>query len=461
MRVLALLLSLTFLVITHEFGHFCFSRLFGVRVRRFYVFFNWKFSILKAKKFDGKWHFLWFNATTPEEWETKEPDNTLWGLGWIPLGGYCDIAGMIDETKSASDLESEPQPWEYRSKSAWKRLCIISGGVLVNFISALIIYTAIFAHWGQDELPLRNASLGYDYHEILIGEGFQNGDLIVGIDGKVMDDFAEAQNRLLLDNPKSVTVLRGDSTVELKMSGKLLGKVGKENPKWLMNVRLPFIVDGFVAGSVAEKAGMQIGDRVVSISGEDAATFSDISPMLEQNKGREINIGFYRGDSLMNLAVALGNDGKLGVQLNTRIKELFDVRHLDYNFFEAIPVGIKYGCETLVTYVSSLKILFTKDGASNLGGFGTIASVFPTEWDWFRFWNMTAFLAIILAFMNIIPIPGLDGGHIVFTLWEMITRRKPSEKFLERAQTVGLILLLILLVWANGNDLFRWIRGKF
>ena len=461
MRILALLVSLTFLVITHEFGHFCFARLFGVRVRRFYVFFNPKFSILKAKKFDGKWHFLWFNANTPEEWETKDPDNTIWGIGWVPLGGYCDIAGMIDETKTADDLESEPQPWEYRSKAAWKRLCIISGGVLVNFISALVIYTAIFAHWGQDELPMQNASLGYDYHEILINEGFQNGDMIMAIDGKKMTDLAETQNTLLLDNPKQVDVLRGDSLVTIKMSGELLGKVGKENPKWLMSVRLPFVVDGFVAGSVAEKAGMQLGDRVVSINDESAASFSDISPILEQNKDKEINVGFYRGDSLMNLAIALGSDGKLGVQLNTRINEMFNVKHLDYNIFQAIPVGIKYGCETLVTYVSSLKVLFTKDGASNLGGFGTIASVFPTEWDWFRFWNMTAFLAIILAFMNIIPIPGLDGGHIVFTLWEMITRRKPSEKFLERAQTVGLILLLILLVWANGNDLFRWIKGKF
>lgn len=490
MKLLALLLSLSFLVITHEFGHYCFARLFKCRVRRFYMFFNWKFSILKAKRFDGKWHFLWFNATTPKEWEEKEPDNTLWGIGWIPLGGYCDIAGMIDETKSAEDMESEPQPWEYRSKKAWQRLCIISGGVLVNFISALVIYAAVFAHWGQDELPMRNATLGYDYHQILIDEGFQNGDMIICIDNEEFGDTAEIDmviNKLTLSNPKEVTVQRtlhladttfvtdsatGEPTiasiaqrdttmiVEIAMSGKLLEKIGKENPKYLMQLRTPFIVKDFTAGSVAEKAGMLIGDSVVSINGEPTPSYTEISEALADNADKDITVGLYRNDTLMQLPLHLGSDGKLGVMLKSPL-EIFEVKHIDYNVFQAIPAGIKYGCQTLVTYVSSLKILFTKGGASNLGGFGTIASVFPKEWDWYQFWTMTAFLAIILAFMNIIPIPGLDGGHIVFTLWEMITRRKPSEKFLERAQMVGMILLFALLIFANGNDLWRWLRGKF
>lgn len=490
MKLLALLLSLSFLVITHEFGHYCFARLFKCRVRRFYMFFNWKFSILKAKRFDGKWHFLWFNATTPKEWEEKEPDNTLWGIGWIPLGGYCDIAGMIDETKSAEDMESEPQPWEYRSKKAWQRLCIISGGVLVNFISALVIYAAVFAHWGQDELPMRNATLGYDYHQILIDEGFQNGDMIICIDNEEFTDTVSidvVMNKLALSNPKEVTVQRtlhltdtifvtdsatGQQTVadiarhdttmivDIKMSGKLLGKIGKENPKYLMQLRSPFVVKDFTAGSVAEKAGMQIGDSVISINGEPTPSYTEISEALQDNAEKEITVGFYRHDTLMQLPITLGSDAKLGVMLKSPL-EVFEVKHIDYNVFQAIPAGIKYGCQTLVTYVSSLKILFTKGGASNLGGFGTIASVFPKEWDWYQFWTMTAFLAIILAFMNIIPIPGLDGGHIVFTLWEMITRRKPSEKFLERAQMVGMILLFALLIFANGNDLWRWLRGKF
>jgi len=354
----------------------------------------------------------------------------------------------------------------------------------------LVIYAAVFAHWGQDELPMRNATLGYDYHQILIDEGLQNGDMILCIDNEEFPDTIETDvviNKLALSNPKTVTVQRtlyladtifetdsvsGESViaginqhdttmiVEIDMSGKLLEKIGQENPKYLMQLRTPFIVKDFMAGSVAEKAGMQIGDSVISINGESTPSYTEISEALKDNADKDITVGLYRNDTLMQVPLHLGSDGKLGVMLKSPL-EIFEVKHIDYNVFQAIPAGIKYGCQTLVTYVSSLKILFTKGGASQLGGFGTIASVFPKEWDWYQFWTMTAFLAIILAFMNIIPIPGLDGGHIVFTLWEMITRRKPSEKFLERAQMVGMILLFALLIFANGNDLWRWLRGKF
>lgn len=506
MKLLALLLSLSLLVITHELGHLGFAKLFKTRVRRFYLFFNPSFSILKAKKFDGKWHFLFFNSELPEswmvadpdkpryrteidektkketqieQWEEKEPDNTLWGIGWVPLGGYCDIAGMIDETKSLKDMASEPQPWEYRSKKAWQRLCIISGGVLVNFISALLIYTCIFAHWGKDELPLRNAELGYEYHQILLDEGIQNGDIIWSIDGEEVDDLALAQKKILLDKPQSVVVKRNVAVLQedtivgaeaqmtyteefdtIALSADLVNKIMAENPKQLMTVRMPFVVKEFVAGSVAKSAGMEPGDRVVSINGKSCESYPEITAVLAENKGSEIQIGFIRDGEYMQKAVMLGNDGKIGVQLKTPI-EVFDVEHTEYNFFQAIPAGIKYGCEQLVTYVSSLKLVFTKEGAKSLGGFGTLGSLFPKTWDWFSFWNITAFLAIILAFMNVIPIPGLDGGHILFTLWEIITRRKPSDKFLEVAQNIGMILLLGLLVLANGNDLWRWLGSMF
>lgn len=475
MKLLALLLSLSLLVITHELGHLGFAKLFHTRVRRFYLFFNWKFSIFKAKKFNGRWHFLFFNAEEPDEWKEEnlsetDKDNTLWGIGWIPLGGYCDIAGMIDETKSAEDLESEPQPWEYRSKPAWQRLCIISGGVLVNFLSALIIYAGIFAHWGQDELPLRNAGLGYEYHQILLDEGFQNGDIIYSINGKEMVDFVETQQTLLLDNidhESEVVVLRGDSLVTLWLSSDFVPRLNSERPKSIMGIRSPFVVKDFIAGSVAKKAGMLPGDSVVCVNGEPMAVFSDISLALKDHAGDSITLGFYRPDESVKdslnyceLSLLLPSDGKLGVQLMSPI-EVFQVNHIDYSIWQAIPKGISYGWNTLATYVSSLKILFTKDGAQNLGGFGTLGSLFPEEWNWASFWSITAFLAVILAFMNVIPIPGLDGGHIIFTLWEMITRRKPSDKFLTYAQNVGMILLLALLVLANGNDLWRWIRGMF
>ena len=453
MKLLALLLSLTLLVATHELGHLAFAKLFHTRVRRYYIFF-------KAKKFGGKWHFLFFNSKTPDSWDERnlapeDQNNTLWGLGWIPLGGYCDIAGMVDETKSSDDLEAEPQPWEYRTKPAWQRLCIISGGVLVNFLSALLIYGMIFAHWGTDELPLRNASLGYDYHQVLLDEGFQQGDIIYAIDGKEQYDFSEATMSLLLDNPSSVTLMRADSLVEVSMSGHLLERVNKERVKTLMVPRMPFVVRDCMVGSPAQKAGFMPGDSVISIGGKPMPAFSDISPALAAAAGDSLTIGFYRAGVADSLRVRIGEDGKLGVQLESDLSRLFAVQHVDYTFFQAIPAGISHGWHTLVDYVSSLKALFAPGGVQNLGGFGTMASIFPKQWDWLSFWNITALLALILAFMNIIPIPGLDGGHIVITLWEMVTRRRPSEKLLDILQNIGLFILFALLIVANGNDLLR------
>lgn len=489
MKVIALLLSLSLLVITHEFGHFLFARLFKTRVRRFYLFFNWKFSILKAKKFNGKWHFLFFNATTPESWAEEnladeDKDNTLWGIGWIPLGGYCDIAGMIDETKDSTQMASEPQPWEYRSKKPWQRLCIISGGVLVNFLSALLIYTCIFAHWGKDELPLQNAKLGYDYHELLLAEGFQNGDIICAIDGTEMTDIAKTQHTLLLDNPKVVTVRRhmtvsdttitGDTalgepvvatvalrdtffTVDIPMRYNLLDSINPRDTNLLFAIRSPFVIKEFSSGSHAKRAGMQIGDSVVSIDNQPMACHTEISQYLRDHANDSITIGVVRGGAFESLTVVPDANGRLGIFLESPL-DLFESIHYDYNFFQALPVGISYGWNQLVTYASSLKILFTKDGYKGLGGFGTLGSLFPSEWDWYSFWSITALLALILAFMNIIPIPGLDGGHILFTLWEMVTRRQPSEKFLEVAQSIGMILLLALLIIANGNDIIHIFR---
>lgn len=461
MKFLAFFLSLSLLIITHEFGHLGLAKLFKTRVRRFYMFFNWKFSILKAKKFDGKWHFLFFNATTPKEWEEKEPDNTLWGLGWIPLGGYCDIAGMIDETKKAEDLEKEPQPWEYRSKPAWQRLLIISGGVLVNFLSALLIYTCIFAHWGKDELPLRNATLGYEYHQILLDEGVQNGDIIYAVNGEEMYDYAVLQKRLLLEKTPELTIKRGDSLFTMQLSDSFIDRVLQERPDALItNICSPFVVKDFVPGSMASRAGIEIGDSVVSINGEEMVTFSIISAALSEHAGDSITIGLFRNGDFKEVAMKVPSSGKIGVQLKTPL-EVFPVEHKSYNIIQAIPAGISHGWETLTTYVSSLKLLFTKNGAQSLGGFISIGSIFPEVWSWQAFWNITALLALILAFMNIIPIPGLDGGHILFTLWEIVTRRKPSDKFLNIAQNVGMALLLALLVLANGNDIWRLIQGLF
>ena len=463
MNWIALILSLTLLVATHELGHLLFAKLFHTRVRRYYIFFNPLFSIIKAKKFGGKWHFLFFNSKTPDSWDEKnlapeDQDNTLWGLGWVPLGGYCDIAGMIDETKKAEDLEDVPQPWEYRTKPAWQRLCIISGGVLVNFISALLIYGMIFSTWGKDELPLRSADLGYDYAQVMIDEGFRNGDIILSIDGKEMYELSDATKSLLLDNPRVVSVQRGDSVVDIYMSGHLMERVNNEGVKKLMVYRIPFIVHSPIAGGNAERAGLMAGDSIVSVDDSAMAAFSDITAALGRRSGQTVLIGFYRNGEMMSLPVDVTSDGKIGVQRESDIPRLFsNYRHVDYTFFEAIPAGISHGWQTLVDYVSSLKVLFSPGGTKQLGGFKAMADLFPDSWSWHAFWELTALLALVLAFMNIIPIPGLDGGHIVFTLWEMITRRKPSDKFLTAAQSVGMFLLIALMILANGNDILRWL----
>lgn len=463
MKWLALILSLTLLVATHELGHLTFAKLFRTRVNRFYIFFNWKFSIFKAKKFGGKWHFLFFNAKTPESWESKnlapeDQDNTLWGLGWIPLGGYCDIAGMIDETKDEKQLESVPQPWEYRTKPAWQRLCIISGGVLVNFITALLLYGLIFAHWGEDKLPMSAATLGYDYHQVMLDEGFQNGDIICAIDGNRDLEFTDAAMSLFISNPKEVTVQRGDSLVNIAMSGNLSQRINNEGVKDLITPRMPFVIKSFISGSNARRCGMAEGDSIVSVNDSAMTAFSDITAYFKLHSGDTVNVGFYRDGNLMSLPLAISDEGKIGVQAVTDIARLFPgYQHIDYTVLQAIPAGISHGWETLVTYVSSLKLLFSPGGTKNLGGFGTMASIFPDDWNWRAFWNITALLALILAFMNIIPIPGLDGGHIVFTLWEMVSGKKPSDKFLNVVQNIGMWLLLALMILANGNDIMRWL----
>ena len=366
---------------------------------------------------------------------------------------------MVDETKDSEDLESEPQPWEYRTKPRWQRLCIISGGVLVNFISALIIYAGVFAHWGSDELPLRNAKLGYDYHQILLDEGFQDGDIIYAFDGVEQYDFADATQELLLHTPKEVTVMRGDSLVTFALSNNLLAKIAAENPKEIMTVRYPFVVKDFSPGSIGKRYGLLPGDSIVSVGGISTPTAVDVKTTLGDYVDDSVVVGVYRNGEYMEINVLLGSDGKLGIYATDDMGKLFDVNHVDYTIWQAVPAGVKYGWETLTTYITSLKILFEPGGAKGLGGFITMGSMFPNTWNWHSFWNITALLAIVLAFMNIIPIPGLDGGHIVITLWEMITRKPVNEKVLNVIQNIGLALLIALLVVANGNDLLRLFDG--
>lgn len=460
MKIIALLLSLSFLVIIHEFGHYLFAKLFKTRVEKFYLFFNPYFSLLRAKRYNGKWHFSFFSKQSPKEFE-QYPDNTEWGIGWLPFGGYCSIAGMVDETHTSSDaLSKEPEQWEYRSKKAWQRLLIVSGGVIVNFVAALVIYSLIMFTWGTEHLPIKNAPYGYDYNQTALKYGFQNGDKILTVNCKKVWEIKDAVNEILLNSGKDIVVDRQGEKKAIHLPENFGKEMIGNGEKQFAIPRFPFVIGGFIDSSLAQKAGMKIGDSIVALNDKPTLSFSEFANMVTRNAGRKVDVSFYRNGTPQKVSILLDKEGKIGAYQKDYSSEVKTI-HRDYGFFESIPKGISQGISTLVSYVKQFKYVFSKEGATQIGGFGAIGSLFPSVWDWHLFWNMTAFLSIILAFMNILPIPALDGGHVVFTLWEIITRRKPSEKFMERAQMVGMILLFALLIYANGNDLFRWLTGKF
>lgn len=459
MKILALIISLSFLVLIHEFGHYLFARLFKVRVDKFYIFFNPYFSIFKAKKVNGKWKFAFFSSKDPECYKEDET-HTTWGIGWVPLGGYCAINGMIDENnRTADSLSKEIHPWEYRSKPAWQRLLIVSGGVLMNFVGALIIFSLMLFHWGEETLPIQNATMGYDYAQVVLDNGFKNGDKIIAVNAHPVKEMGDVVQQLLLDEANSCTVQRGDTLLKLDLPKNFTKQVIAAGEKQFAQPRVPFVISGFALGSKAQQSGMQEGDSITSINGIATPTFSDFVAQIAKFKSQKVTIGYYRHNKYLTSTFALDANGKIGAMAKTPY-EVFKTKKIEYGFFESFPKGIAQGSQTLVNYVKQFKFVFSKEGASQLGGFGSIGSLFPSVWNWQVFWYMTAFLSIILAFMNILPIPALDGGYVVFTIWEMISGRKPGDKFLERAQWVGMILLLLLLVYANGNDLIRWISGK-
>ncbi|MBR1769380.1 MAG: RIP metalloprotease RseP [Bacteroidales bacterium] len=460
MKILALLVSLSFLVIIHEFGHYCFARLFKTRVEKFYLFFNPYFSLLRAKRYNGKWHFSFFSKESPEEF-SQYPDNTEWGIGWLPFGGYCSIAGMVDETHtSAQALKQEPQPWEYRSKKAWQRLLIVAGGVIVNFVAALVIYSLIMFVWGTEHLPVQNTPYGYDYNQTALKYGFRNGDKILSVEGKDVWELKNAVNEILLNEGRNITVERQGKKENIVLPKGFAKEMIGNGEKSFAIVRVPFVVGGFADNSVAKQNGMKEGDSIVSLNGKQIFSFSEFAAAVTKYAGQTVNIDYYRDNALHSVSMKLGQEGKIGAYCKDFSLE-FKTIHRSYGFFESVPKGISQGINTLVSYVKQFKFVFSKEGATQVGGFGAIGNLFPSSWDWQIFWNMTAFLSIILAFMNILPIPALDGGYVLFTLWEIVTGRKPSDKFMERAQMVGMILLFALLIYANGNDLVRWLTGKF
>ena len=430
-KALQLILSLSILVLIHEFGHFIFARIFKVRVEKFYLFFDPWFSLFKFK---------------PKNSETE------YGVGWLPLGGYCKISGMIDESMDKEAMAQPAKPYEFRSKPDGQRLLIMIGGVLFNFLLALFIYSMILFAWGDTYLPLKNAKLGMDYSETFHNVGFQDGDILLKADDIELERFGEDCFRRVLD-AQTVTVLRDGVETVINMPDDMVQRVMRDK-KGFANIRFPMVLQDVGQGSPAEIAGLQSGDSIISINGILTPTFYDVAEFLAENKDTDITVGLYRAGVPQTVTLHTDTAGLMGVYTQAPF-QIYQTVTREYGFFESFPAGAKMGVDILKGYVGDMKYIFTKEGASSLGGFGTIANLFPSEWDWNTFWRMTAFLSIILAFMNILPIPALDGGHVMFLLYEVITRRKPSDKFLEYAQVTGMIILFALLIYANGNDLFR------
>jgi regulator of sigma E protease len=428
-----LIAALSLLVIIHELGHFLWARVFKIRVEKFYIFFNPWFSLAK--------------------WKPKNSETT-YGIGWLPLGGYVKIAGMIDESMDKEQMAQPPKPWEFRTKPAWQRLLVMTGGVLNNFILAIIIYAGIAWYWGEKTIPYQNAYEGMDFTPAAQSLGFRNGDILLEADGKVIDSRDRSGLFKMLESDE-VRVLRNHTdTVTLRMPENAVTSLPQEDP--FMAYRLPVFVKQVMPGEPAAKAGLVEGDRIVAVGDSLTPAYTELVPALTAYASTEVPLAILReGDTIMTKAIPTAQ-GKLGFGLMAPM-EIFECDTTQYGFFRSIPVGISNGTGMLVSYVGSLKHVFTKEGAESIGGFGAIGNLFPEKWNWRTFWEMTAFLSIILAFMNIIPIPALDGGHVAFLLWEVVTRRKPSDKFMEYAQMAGMLFLLLLLVYANSNDIYRFL----
>ena len=449
-RLLQFMFAISLLVLLHEGGHFFFSKLFGVRVEKFYLFFD-----------------PWFHLF---EFKPKKSDTT-YGIGWLPLGGYCKITGMIDESFDTEQMKQPVQPYEFRAKPAWQRLLIMIGGVLVNFLLALFIYSMVLFYWGDSYLPTKNMSMGMKFNQQAKEIGFKDGDILLNTDSKTFKGWDADMYRAIAD-AKTVNVLRNGKKVTINMPENMsLLTMLKSDPKFTMPL-IPSQINSVLPNSPAEKAGIKAGDRIISVNNtmiDSWFTYNDVTGRLSDEmtaaktskdsiKIRTANVVFaHKGSNVSDTAsIVLTTDLKLGVTQTTQL-DYYKPVQISYGFFESFPAGIKYGCNVLRGYVDDLKYVFTADGAKSLGGFGAIGSLFPPTWDWMIFWQMTAFLSIILAFMNILPIPALDGGHVLFLCYEIITGRKPSDTFMVRAEYVGFGILLLLMIVANLNDILRWL----
>ncbi|GAA4275179.1 RIP metalloprotease RseP [Aquimarina gracilis] len=429
-KAIQLLLSLSILIVLHELGHFIPAKLFKTRVEKFYLFFDVKFSLFK-----------------------KKIGETVYGIGWLPLGGYVKISGMIDESMDKEQMAGPPQPWEFRSKPAWQRLIIMLGGVTVNVILGFLIYMAIIFTWGTDHVGIDDMPEGFAIHESFKKFGFQDGDKVVALNGDRLEDVIDVNHHLFMRDVKDITVLHQNGQKETIQIPEDIGTTMFES-----GILRPFspiiapVLDSVVADTPAAQSGLLKGDRILEVNDRSIQYWSDFTAIKAADTTKSaLKIKYTRNGAENIINVTPDEEGTIGVYPFVN----YTSQHKDYSFLESISKGFEFGYWTLHDYVAQFKYVFTKKGASQVGGFGAIGNLFPDAWNWRAFWGTTAFISIILAFMNILPIPALDGGHVMFLLYEIIAGRKPNDKFMEYAQLVGFIILIALLLFANGNDIYR------
>lgn len=433
-----LLLSLSILIVLHEMGHFFPAKLFQTRVEKFYLFFDPGFSLWKKKVGD-----------------------TEYGIGWLPLGGYVKISGMIDESLDTEQMKQPPQPWEFRSKPAWQRLVIMLGGVTVNFILGFLIYSMVLLVWGEEYLPAENARYGIHADSLGLAMGLQNGDKILSIGEKPFEKFTDRElvREVVINNADRLTVERAGDQVEVPIAPEFVKILSsyKNKSKRLFVPRVPFVIGEIMKKYPADSADLEVGDSVIALNGEATPYFDQFLDAIKQHKGEEVTITVLReGDQPIDITLRTTEEGSIGVRPFPPQK-FFDFEIQDYNLLNALPAGTTKGLNFLRDQVTAFGHILTGkiDASESLGGFASIGSMFGTEWDWERFWTMTAILSLILAFMNLLPIPALDGGHVMFLLYEVVSGRKPSDKFMEWATMAGFILIVALMLYANGLDVVR------
>ena len=431
-KAVQFLLSLSIIVVLHELGHFIPAKFFKTKVEKFYLFFDWPYSLVK-----------------------KKIGETVYGIGLIPLGGYVKIAGMIDESMDTEHLEKEPEPWEYRSKPAWQRLIIISGGIIVNLILGFAIYMMVALVWGKTVLTNENLPAGFEVAEVMKSYGFNDGDKILKVNGDDIENVIDINKFLFLRDINSVTVERYNGIKENISIPENIGTIMFENGAINAFVPLvPAVIDSIVPDSPAYNASLAKGDKIIKVNGNDIIKWQDFTELVKLNTSSNISVEIERGGDVISKLIPLNEDKKIGVSV--LLPKIVPTK-IEYSFFESINEGYQMAYWTLTDYIGQFKYVFTKKGASQLGGFGAIGSLFPATWNWKGFWETTALISIILAFMNALPIPALDGGHAMFLFYEMLTGRKPNDKIVGYAQMLGFFLLIALVLFANGNDLYRWL----